>query len=144
VIVLTNLDGAPAGPIAARIADLYLPQPETPERKPDEQADLTTAKALKEVLRSLAAGKAAPERFTGQAREPWSGSLADAAAFLHSLGPLKSFELESRWSPAGGGEARRYRAAFREGRWLCTFARDGNSGITWLGTMPDRAPETRR
>lgn len=135
VIVLTNLDGGDAGRLALGIAGLYLPAlAEAPKGITDD--DSKTTAALREVLVSLAEGKADPERFIPEARkEVFPDRAKQAKELLSGFGPLKSFVLVERRMD-GDLKVHRYRATFGDTDVIVMFAVTKEGKIAGAGISP--------
>jgi CubicO group peptidase (beta-lactamase class C family) len=115
VVVLTNLDSAHSNPgkIAHGVAGLLQPEliPPVPQPIEDKEPQVTTL--LRNVLTSLAEGKADAGLFTPKMWEELSPDLAGIAESLTELGPLQKLELLER-KQEDQERVYSYRAVFRE------------------------------
>jgi D-alanyl-D-alanine carboxypeptidase len=137
VIVLTNLEGGHAGPLARGIAALYVPElaPRVAQAIPD--ADPKTTERLRKLLIALAAGMADPAEFAPDFRAVlFPTRVREAQTLLTSLGPLKTMELlEAR--AEDGALHRRYRVTFGGTALLATFTVAKDGLITGAGLRPE-------
>ncbi|HLK61479.1 MAG TPA: serine hydrolase domain-containing protein, partial [Chthonomonadaceae bacterium] len=94
VIVLTNSDVANPDTIAKEVAGVYVPALTPIAPKPIADKDAQTTAHLRQTLEALAEDKADPAAFTPEAQKALFPDRAkQAAGFLKTLGPLKSFTL---------------------------------------------------
>jgi D-alanyl-D-alanine carboxypeptidase len=137
VIVLANSSSADTGTIALGVASKYIPELARPERKPIEDKEPETTKALKAVPVSTLGGMLDSDLFTAEASKArLPGKVEEMGRSLAPLGPLKAFDLIGR-EDAGGIRVHSDRGVLGDTPTIMTVVLAADGKIAGLSLVPE-------
>jgi CubicO group peptidase (beta-lactamase class C family) len=137
VIVLTNLSGGSANPatIARGIAAIYLT--DLADKEIDDK-DPKTTEFFKKLVQDSTDGMLDPELFTPEMQKViFPDRMVQAAAFLKSMGPLKSMTLVDFKMGENESRTYRYRLAYGNNNIALTGTLNSEGKISGLLMSPD-------